>query len=107
MALPIEKAAAGKTSAAEEHLRILGLLERKLLWLSSWMIHHANHVRPNRDGLKVGGHQASSASVVTPRRIFPSIMSRARQTARQCAAASRCGLALPAAASASAMLRMA
>ncbi|MCQ4160119.1 transketolase [Roseomonas sp. GC11] len=27
------------------------------------MIHHANHLRPNRDGLKVGGHQASSASV--------------------------------------------
>ena len=29
------------------------------------MIHHANHLRPARDGLKVGGHQASSASVVT------------------------------------------
>jgi pyruvate dehydrogenase E1 component len=44
-------------------LRALGQVERKLLWLSSWMIHHANHVRPNRDGLKVGGHQASCASV--------------------------------------------
>ena len=41
----------------------LGQIERKLLWLSSWMVHHANHVRPNRDGLKVGGHQASCASV--------------------------------------------
>ncbi|HXP72841.1 MAG TPA: 1-deoxy-D-xylulose-5-phosphate synthase N-terminal domain-containing protein [Stellaceae bacterium] len=40
-------------------------LERKVLWLSSWTIHHANHIRPNRDGLKVGGHQASSASVAT------------------------------------------
>jgi len=40
-------------------------LERKVLWLSTWMIHNANHLRPNRDGLKVGGHQASSASVVT------------------------------------------
>ncbi|MCO6416717.1 transketolase [Siccirubricoccus sp. KC 17139] len=29
------------------------------------MIHHANHVRPNRDGLKVGGHQASCASVIS------------------------------------------
>jgi pyruvate dehydrogenase E1 component len=29
------------------------------------MIHHANHVRPSRDGLKVGGHQASCASMVT------------------------------------------
>src|SRR6476660_7354102 len=29
------------------------------------MIHHANRVRPNPTGLKVGGHQASSASLVT------------------------------------------
>ena len=46
-------------------LALLADLERKALWLSSWIIHHANHIRPNRDGLKVGGHQASSASVVT------------------------------------------
>jgi pyruvate dehydrogenase E1 component len=46
-------------------LTCLAALERKVLWLSSWMIHHANHLRPNRDGLKVGGHQASSASVAT------------------------------------------
>ncbi|MBK1656696.1 transketolase [Paracraurococcus ruber] len=44
---------------------MLHAIERKLLWLSAWMIHHANHIRPNRDGLKVGGHQASSASVVS------------------------------------------
>lgn len=43
----------------------LRALERKVLWLSSWMIHNANHIRPSRDGLKVGGHQASSASVAT------------------------------------------
>ncbi len=46
-------------------LRMLRALERKLLWLSTWMIHNANHVRPSRDGLKVGGHQASSASVAS------------------------------------------
>ncbi len=46
-----------------EDLRILGELERKVLWLASWTIHHANHLRDNVDGLKVGGHQASSASV--------------------------------------------
>ena len=40
-------------------------LSRKVLWLSSWMIHNANHVRANIDGLKVGGHQASSASMAT------------------------------------------
>src|SRR5258708_28987473 len=39
-------------------------LERKILWLAVWMVHHANHVRPKTDGLKVGGHQASSASMV-------------------------------------------
>jgi pyruvate dehydrogenase E1 component len=48
-----------------EKLACLTELERKVLWLSTWMIHNANHLRPNRDGLKVGGHQASSASVAT------------------------------------------
>ncbi|HEX6957331.1 MAG TPA: transketolase [Ferrovibrio sp.] len=43
----------------------LAELERKVLWLSSWVIHNANHLRPNTDGLKVGGHQASSASLAT------------------------------------------
>ncbi|HYC01832.1 MAG TPA: 1-deoxy-D-xylulose-5-phosphate synthase N-terminal domain-containing protein, partial [Azospirillaceae bacterium] len=44
---------------------MLRALERKVLWLSSWMIHNANHLRPSRDGLKVGGHQASSASLAS------------------------------------------
>jgi pyruvate dehydrogenase E1 component len=46
-------------------LETLSALAKKVLWLSSWTIHHANHVRPNKDGLKVGGHQASSASLAT------------------------------------------
>jgi pyruvate dehydrogenase E1 component len=46
-------------------LALLKEIERKLLWLSTWAIHNANHVRPNRDGLKVGGHQASSSSVIS------------------------------------------
>lgn len=46
-------------------LDMLTALSRKALWLSSWTIHHANHIRPNADGLKVGGHQASSASLAT------------------------------------------
>jgi pyruvate dehydrogenase E1 component len=51
---------------SEAHrLAILRELERKVLWLSTWTIHQANHLRPSRDGLKVGGHQASSASVCT------------------------------------------
>jgi pyruvate dehydrogenase E1 component len=52
-------------SRVSERLDLLSALSRKALWLSSWTIHHANHVRPNSDGLKVGGHQASSASLAT------------------------------------------
>lgn len=50
---------------ASRRLVCLRALERKVLWLSTWMIHNANHLRPRRDGLKVGGHQASCASLVT------------------------------------------
>src|SRR6516165_2124699 len=52
-------------AAPEDKITCLRALERKVLWLSTWMIHNANHLRPNRDGLKVGGHQASSASLVS------------------------------------------
>jgi pyruvate dehydrogenase E1 component len=41
----------------------LEALETRLRWLSSWTIHNANHLRESRDGLKVGGHQASCASI--------------------------------------------
>lgn len=43
---------------------VLKDLERRLLWLASWTIHNANHLREN-DEVKVGGHQASSASMAT------------------------------------------
>mgnify|MGYP005655010601 FL=1 len=46
-------------------LRAMKALEQKVLWLSMWTIHNANHIRENLDGLKVGGHQASSASITT------------------------------------------
>ncbi len=55
--------AADATSALD--VATLEMLERKVLWLSSWIIHNANHIRANADGLKVGGHQASSASLST------------------------------------------
>jgi pyruvate dehydrogenase E1 component len=45
-------------------LALLERIQRKVLWLSTWMVHHAN-ARANPDGGKVGGHQASSASVVS------------------------------------------
>ena len=44
-------------------LASLRALEQRLRFLSAWIIHHANHVRPSADGLKVGGHQASCASM--------------------------------------------
>ncbi|MDP3736441.1 MAG: transketolase [Hyphomonadaceae bacterium] len=53
------------TAVPLNEIAILEELEKRVLWLASWMIHHANHIRPSRDGLKVGGHQASSASVAT------------------------------------------
>ncbi|MDE2412028.1 MAG: transketolase [Sphingomonadales bacterium] len=38
-------------------------IDARLRWLSAWTIHNANNIRPSRDGVKVGGHQASCASI--------------------------------------------
>ncbi|OGK84277.1 MAG: hypothetical protein A2050_03435 [Candidatus Rokubacteria bacterium GWA2_73_35] len=46
-------------------LAVLARIQAKVLWLATFMVHHANHVRPTPDGIKVGGHQASSASAVS------------------------------------------
>ena len=54
-----------QTGPAQAGLACLRELEKKVLWLSAWTIHNANHLRQSRDGLKVGGHQASCASLVT------------------------------------------
>ncbi len=48
-----------------DSIDILRELEKKVLWLASWTIHNANHLRESSDSLKVGGHQASSASLAT------------------------------------------
>lgn len=48
-----------------QHLANLKTLEKKILWLATWMIHNANNIRPSVDGIKVGGHQASCASLAT------------------------------------------
>jgi pyruvate dehydrogenase E1 component len=48
-----------------DELAVLDDIQRRVLWLTTNIVDHANHVRPNPDGTKVGGHQASSASVVT------------------------------------------
>jgi pyruvate dehydrogenase E1 component len=49
----------------EEVTRLVERIDARLRWLASWTIHNANHLRENRDGLKVGGHQASCASIST------------------------------------------
>ncbi|MHB8530525.1 MAG: transketolase [Caulobacteraceae bacterium] len=50
---------------ANDTLDLIAELDRKVHWLSAWTIHNANHLRESRDGLKVGGHQASCASMAT------------------------------------------
>lgn len=49
--------------ARAELVALLTQLEQRLRWLSSWTVHNANNLREKRDGLKVGGHQASCASI--------------------------------------------
>ena len=49
---------------ADVPIATLESIQKRVLWLSALMVHHANSTRPNPDGTKVGGHQASSSSVV-------------------------------------------
>jgi pyruvate dehydrogenase E1 component len=57
----------GRDAAPGSNTRLEALerIDEKLRWLSVWTIHNANHLRESRDGLKVGGHQASCASMTT------------------------------------------
>lgn len=57
------EAPAGRGRVDPETVALLEAIEARLRWLSAWTIHHANHIRESRDGLKVGGHQASCASI--------------------------------------------
>ena len=50
---------------AGDTLTLLESIQRKVLWLATWMVHHANARRGTTDDTKVGGHQASSASTVS------------------------------------------
>ena len=56
-------AAEPRPSTAE--LAAFDEIQNRILWLAVRIVHEANSVRPSLDGLKVGGHQASSASVVS------------------------------------------
>jgi pyruvate dehydrogenase E1 component len=53
------------TAITADRIAMIEQLDDRLRWLSAWTIHHANHLRPSRDGIKVGGHQASCASMST------------------------------------------
>ena len=53
---------ADETPAAIDTLEAL---QNRVLWLAMSIVHHANRVRGTRSGVKVGGHQASSASIVS------------------------------------------
>jgi len=44
---------------------VLDAVQRRVLWLATSIVHHANKVRETPSGVKVGGHQASSASMVS------------------------------------------
>src|SRR3989442_6871178 len=51
--------------AAASRLDVLDRIQKKVLWLGTYMVHHANSARPDPDGVKVGGHPASSSSLFT------------------------------------------
>ena len=57
--------ALGELDSRADTLSALESLDTRLRWLSAWTVHNANHLREKRDGLKVGGHQASCASMTT------------------------------------------
>jgi len=59
----LNESAAG--AATDPGLATLEAVERRVLWLATAIVDHANRVRPNPSGLKVGGHQASSASITS------------------------------------------
>ena len=54
-----------RNDAPPSDLDVLGEVQRRVLWLATAIVHHANRVRRNPSGIKVGGHQASSASMVS------------------------------------------
>jgi pyruvate dehydrogenase E1 component len=56
---------AAERAAADGDLELLERIQQRILWLAVRMVDHANHDRPDAGGIKVGGHQASSASMVS------------------------------------------
>jgi pyruvate dehydrogenase E1 component len=46
-------------------IAVLEAVQNRVLWLATSIVHHANKVRQTPSGVKVGGHQASSASMAS------------------------------------------
>ena len=57
--------ALSEETTRDADLAVLESIQKRVLWLAAAIVHHANKVRPNASGVKVGGHQASSASMVS------------------------------------------
>lgn len=55
----------GRSTAAQADLAVLEQIQQRVLWLATRIVDAANHDRDTGDGVKVGGHQASSASLVS------------------------------------------
>ncbi len=56
---------AAEPVSAPVDLEALARIEQRVLWLAVRIVDYANRERAKRDELKVGGHQASSASMVS------------------------------------------
>src|SRR5215831_18529545 len=52
-------------AGTDADLAVLDTIQQRVLWLATRIVDAANHDRDTGDGVKVGGHQASSASLVT------------------------------------------
>jgi pyruvate dehydrogenase E1 component len=63
--MTVLQSAAGRPSDDATLLETLDAVQRRVLWLAVSIVHHANKVRQTPSGVKVGGHQASSASMVS------------------------------------------
>jgi pyruvate dehydrogenase E1 component len=60
-----EELAIAQTLREDVDVACLSAIQQRVLWLAVRIVDYANRERANLDSLKVGGHQASSASMVS------------------------------------------
>src|SRR6266699_240134 len=65
MACSAKEVTASVDTLGERRLDLLSPIEQRVLWLAVRIVDYANRERPHEDELKVGGHQARSASMVS------------------------------------------